>query len=197
VRSPDGSRLPCGRPEHLRSACEASLRRLGLEAIDLYQLHRPDPDVPYDESLGALAELAERGIVRAIGVSNVSADLVGLAHDVCGDALVAVQNALPPWSEPPDDVGNVCARLGLVLLAYGVLGGTGRAAGLATEHPTAQAMAAARGVSVQRLAVAWTLAVVPPALPIVGARRPSSIRDSAAAVKLSLARQELRALALR
>lgn len=193
VRLPDGSRRPCGRPEHLRAACEASVRRLGVEAIDLYQLHRVDPDIPFEESLGALIELVDRGLVRAIGLSNVPCELIDRGRQVAGERLVSVQNQFSPV-----DVGTGehrhCRDLGLAFLAWGVLGGVDAAGSLAQRCPAAARVAAARGVSVQRVVVAWALAQGVGVVPVIGARRAASIEDSAAAVELTLTGAELTAI---
>ncbi|MBA2715758.1 MAG: aldo/keto reductase, partial [Propionibacteriales bacterium] len=85
-----------GRPDYLRSACEASLRRLGVESIGLYQHHRPDPDVPYAETMGGLKQLHDAGLIQRAGISNADPDQIRLAADVLGDALVSVQNQFSP-----------------------------------------------------------------------------------------------------
>lgn len=180
VRHPDGGRYPDGSPAHLRAACEASLRRLGIDAIDLYQLHRPDPAVPIEESLGAMVELLERGLVRSLGVSNVSAADVSVARRVAGDRLVAVQNELRPGG--PDEVVTL-RPFGVAFLGWGLFGGVEAAASLGARLPGAGAVAVARGVSVHRIVAAW--AVARGAIPVVGARRSQSIVDSAAAVTLA------------
>ena len=105
-----------GRPEHLRAACHASLRRLRLERIDLYQLHTVDPAVPIEESVGALAELQAEGKIRLIGVSNVDADEVERARSTV--AIAAVQNRYSIAYRHADDVIEICEREGLAFLAW-------------------------------------------------------------------------------
>lgn len=191
VREAAGSRRPVGTPEHLRAACEASLRRLDIEAIDLYQLHRGDPDVPYEESLGALVELVDQGLVRAIGISNATVEQVEIARRLCGKRLVSVQNRLSPLDRAPYELLAECRRAGLAMLGYGMFGGVESADSLGSRQTGLTAVASARGVSVHRVAVAWALSLDRAVVPIVGSRRPSSIRDSTAALGLELSEQEL------
>ncbi len=196
VRDPDGRRRPAGRPDHLRAACEASLRRLGVEAIDLYQLHRSDPRVPYEDSIGALVELADRGLVHTIGISNASAEQIEIALRICDGRLVSVQNRLSPQNGVPRDVLDACRRSGLALLGYGVLGGVDGARSLASRLPEVTRVAASRGVSAYQVAIAWALALDPVVMPVVGSRRPDSIRDSVAALALELSEEELAAVGM-
>ena len=191
VRTPGGGWELDGRPEHLRRAAKDSLRRLGTEAIDLYQLHRPDPQVPYAESVGALAELVDRGIVRTAGVSNADEQQIRLAHELLGDALVAVQNELSPRFRSSEPETGVCEELGLAFLAWSPLGGAGAARGLGGEHGAFAQVAAEHGVSPQRVCLAWLLAKSPAVIPIPGARRPETIGDSAMAPSLELSADEL------
>jgi aryl-alcohol dehydrogenase-like predicted oxidoreductase len=183
----DGSRA------HLRRACEDSLRRLGLDALPLYQHHRPDPRRPYAESLLALRELHDEGLVRRVGISNASAAQIREAADILGEALVSVQNEFSPVARDVADEVAVCEGLGLAFLAWGPLGGMRAAKGLGAG-PAAGAfalVAAERGVSPQRVALAWELARSPVVIPIPGASRPESVRDSVAALDLVLTPDEL------
>jgi aryl-alcohol dehydrogenase-like predicted oxidoreductase len=189
VRGDDGSWATDGRPEHLRAACEASLRRLGTDRIGLYQFHRPDPAVPYAESIGALAELQAEGKVRHIGISNADRGQIDEARAIV--EVVSVQNQLGPDFRSSLDEVRHCERLGIAFLAWAPLGGGGQAARLGERYPALAAVAAARGVSPQRVALAWELALSPIVIPIPGARRPDTIRDSAAAADLVLAPDEL------
>ncbi|HEV3001614.1 MAG TPA: aldo/keto reductase [Solirubrobacteraceae bacterium] len=191
TRTADGGWALDGRPEHLTRAAEASLRRLGRDAIDLYQYHRPDPDVPYAESLGALAELARRGVVRMVGVSNADPAQIRLAREIVGDAFVAVQNELSPGFRSSEPEVRLCEELGLAFLAWSPLGGTSSASRLGDEHAAFAQVAAERGVSPQRVCLAWLLARSPAVIPIPGARRPETVRDSAAAADLDLTPSEL------
>lgn len=183
-----------GRPEWLRRACEASLRRLGLDALPLYVHHRPDPRVPYEESMGGLRELHEKGLVRRVGVSNVNAEHVRTAHGVLGDVLVAVENEYSPRARAAEHVIDLCERLGLAFLSWAPLGGMGGAKDLGSRFAAFDAVASARGTSPQRIALAWQLHRSPAIIPIPGASRPESVLDSLAAADLALTPDELRRL---
>ncbi|MQS15679.1 aldo/keto reductase [Streptomyces kaniharaensis] len=190
-RPGDGSWTIDGDPAHLRRACEGSLRRLGVEAIGLYQQHHPDPRVPYEDSLGAIRELYEEGKIRAAGISNVSVEQVRQAREILGEALVSVQNRYSPTVLQHQRVLDLCTELGLAFLPWSPLGGIGRADGLGGASEAFAKVAAGHGVSPQRVALAWLLARSPVMLPIPGASRPETIRDSAAAAQLVLGTEEL------
>jgi aryl-alcohol dehydrogenase-like predicted oxidoreductase len=194
VRTEGGGWATDGSAEHLRSAVDASLERLGVDEIALWQHHRPDPDVPYDEVIGTLAEIVESGKVRMVGLSNADPDQIRAAHDVLGDSLVSVQNQFSPAFRSSRPEIDVCDELGLAFLAWSPLGGLGDAKELARKHPAFDTVAQARGVSAQQVALAWELAQSPVVIPIPGAKRPQSIRDSAAAADLVLTDEELRQL---
>ncbi|MEO9322114.1 aldo/keto reductase [Nocardioides sp. C4-1] len=179
---------------HLRSAVDASLDRLGVEQLALWQHHRPDPQVPYDEVVGTIKEIADSGKVAAVGLSNADPEQIRLAHSVLGDALVSVQNQFSPAFRSSAPEIEVCAELGIAFLPWSPLGGLGSAKGLADDHPAFARVAEARGVSPQQVALAWELAQAPVVIPIPGAKRPSSITDSAAAADLELTADELAAL---
>ena len=193
VRGDDGSWAVDGRPEHLRAACDASLTRLGVEAIGLYQFHRPDPEVPFAESVGTLAELQAAGKVRTVGLSNVDVAQIDEACDIV--EVASVQNQLGP--DFRSSLGEVrrCTELGIAFLAWGPLGGGGSAGRLGELHPAFAEVAATRGVSPQRVAIAWVRSAGPTVIPIPGARRPETILDSLGAVELELSESELAALA--
>ncbi|MEV6974042.1 aldo/keto reductase [Kitasatospora sp. NPDC093806] len=198
-RPGDGSWTVDGRPEHLRRACEDSLRRLGVPAIDLYQLHKPDPRVPWAESVGALAELLTAGKIRAAGLSNVSEQQILTAHEILGPGLVSVQNRFSPADRTAEPQLRLAERLGLAFLPWSPLGGLARSVldDPADPVPAATAfhrVAADHGVSPQQVGLAWLLTLSPSVIPIPGARRPASIRDSAAAASLALSPAELEAL---
>jgi aryl-alcohol dehydrogenase-like predicted oxidoreductase len=181
-------------PGHLRAAVDASLGRLGVEQIALWQHHRPDPDTPYDEVIGTLKEIHQSGKVRMVGLSNADPDQIRLAHKVLGDALVSVQNQFSPAFRSSRPEIDVCTELGLAFLPWSPLGGLGDAKALADKHPAFAEIADERGVSAQRVALAWELAQSPVVIPIPGAKRPESITDSAAAADLELTADELRRL---
>jgi aryl-alcohol dehydrogenase-like predicted oxidoreductase len=180
-----------GRPEYLREACEASLRRLGVEAIGLYQHHRPDPDVPYEETMGGLKDLYDAGLIQRAGISNADPDQIRLAQKVLGDALVAVQNQFSPRFRSSEPEIGVCEDLGLAFLPWSPLGGISRAKELGTAYSAFDEIADERGVSPQQVCLAWELALSPVVIPIPGASRPASIRSSAEAVDLALSPDEL------
>lgn len=177
--------------DHLTSAVDASLARLGVEQIALWQHHRPDPKVPYDEVIGTLADIVASGKVAAVGLSNADASQIRSAHGVLGDALVSVQNQFSPAFRSSRPELDVCAELGLAFLPWSPLGGLGDAKQLADHHPAFAAVANERGVSPQQIALAWELALAPGVIPIPGAKRPSSITDSAAAADLVLTEHEM------
>ncbi len=189
TRPPDDSWALDGSPAYLRAACEASLRALGTDVIDLYQLHRPDPQVPYAESVGALEELRQEGKVRAVGISNADPEQVRLAASIT--ALAAVQNELSPAFRSSLPELELCTELGIAFLPWSPLGGMGGAASLGTEHAAFGDVARARGVSAQQVCLAWLLALSPVVLPIPGSSRPESITDSAQAAALELTVDDL------
>ncbi|MBS43502.1 MAG: aldo/keto reductase [Nocardioides sp.] len=194
VRTDDGGWGLDSSAAHLHSAVDASLGRLGVDVIDLWQHHRPDPAVPYEEVVGTLKEVHDAGKVAMVGLSNADADQIRLAHDVLGDALVSVQNQYSPAFRSSRGEIDVCAELGLAFLPWSPLGGLHSAKGLGTEHPAFAEVAEARSVSPQQVALAWELAQSPCVIPIPGAKRPTSVRDSALAADLDLTDDELAAL---
>jgi aryl-alcohol dehydrogenase-like predicted oxidoreductase len=177
--------------EHLHRAVDASLERLGVEQLFLWQHHRPDPKVPYDEVIGTMKEIADSGKVAHLGLSNADPDQIRAAHAVLGDALVSVQNQFSPKFRSSRPEIDVCEELGLAFLPWSPLGGLSDAKELAEKHPAFAEIAADRGVSAQQVALAWELAQSPCVIPIPGAKRPSSITDSVAAADLELTDDEL------
>jgi aryl-alcohol dehydrogenase-like predicted oxidoreductase len=182
-----------GRPEHIRAACEASLRALETDRIDLYQFHRPDPDVPYEESIGAFKELQDEGKVRWVGISNADVEQIELACSIVD--VVSVQNQLSLDFRSPIDKGEValCEERGIAFLPWSPLGGIGKSDST-REHDPVREAADAHGVSPQQVALAWLLSLSPVMIPIPGASRPESIEDSAKAVDLELSDDELAAI---
>ena len=178
-----------GRPEHLRQACEASLRALGVEAIGLYQFHRPDPKVPFAESVGAMAELKAAGKVRLVGLSNVSVDQIKQARQLV--QVASVQNEFSPRFRRSEGELAFCAAEGIAFLPWSPLGGIGRGRNLGGRHRVFGEVAEAHGVSAQQVALAWQLAKAPAVIPIPGSSRPETITDSAAAASLRLSDDEL------
>jgi aryl-alcohol dehydrogenase-like predicted oxidoreductase len=180
-----------GRPEYLRQACEGSLRRLGVDAIGLYQHHRPDPKVDYAETIGGLKELVDAGLVVRAGISNANPDQIRLAHDILGDALVAVQNEYSPRFRSSQAELDLCTELGLAFLPWSPLGGMSRAGELGDKFAPFGEVAEKHGVSPQQVALAWELAQSPAVIPIPGASRVESVKDSVAATDLVLDDEDL------
>jgi len=182
-----------GRPEHIRAACEASLRALGTDRIDLYQFHRPDPQVPYAESVGAFKELQDEGKVRWVGISNASVEQIEEALGIVG--VVAVQNQLALNFTGPIERGEVafCDERGIAFLPWSPLGGIGRAGGTARTTAVTDA-AEAHGVSPQQVVLAWLLGLSSTMIPIPGSSRPETIEDSARAADLELSEAERQAI---
>jgi len=180
-----------GRPEHIRAACDASLKALETDRIDLYQYHRPDPDVPYAETIGAFKELQDEGKVRWVGLSNASVEQV---EEACSIVDVgSVQNQLSLEYTSPIDKGEValCESRGIAFLPWSPLGGISKAPEAAAGHDPVSEAAEAHGVSPQQVALAWLLSLSPVVIPIPGASRPESIEDSVRAADLELTADEL------
>ncbi|SHF69744.1 Predicted oxidoreductase [Jatrophihabitans endophyticus] len=191
VRTDGGGWALAGSPEHLHAAVDASLRRLDVEQIALWQHHRPDPAVDYAVTLGALKEVYESGRVAMVGLSNADPQQIRQAHEILGDALVSVQNQFSPAFRSSRPEIEVCDELGLAFLPWSPLGGLTDAKGLAEAHPAFAEVAGELGVSAQQVALAWELAQAPVVVPIPGAKRPQSIADSAAAADLRLGDDQL------
>jgi aryl-alcohol dehydrogenase-like predicted oxidoreductase len=194
LRPGDGSWTIDGRPEYLKGACDASLKRLGVEAIGLYQHHRPDPSVPYADSIGAIRDLLDAGKIRLAGISNANPDQIRQAHEILGGRLASVQNQLSPAFRSSEPELDLCTELGVAFLPYSPLGGIARAGELGGRFGEFARVAGERGVSPQRVCLAWLLAKGPTVVPIPGASRPETIVDSAGAADLTLTADELAAL---
>jgi aryl-alcohol dehydrogenase-like predicted oxidoreductase len=192
LRPGDGSWTVDGSPAHLREAAEASLKALGIEAIGLYQFHRPDPKVPYAESVGVLKELLDAGKIRMAGISNATIEQIDIAREVLGEGnLASVQNQFSPAFRSSEPELRHCAALGIAFLPWSPLGGIGRAGDLGSRHAAFQEVAQSHGVSPQQVTLAWMLALAPVVIPIPGASRPQSITDSAQAAGLVLTGAEV------
>ena len=192
TRGGDGSWGLDGTPEYLRSACEASLKALGVDVIDLYQFHRPDPAVPVVESVGALAELQAAGKVRMIGVSNFTVDMLEQVRTVAD--ITSVQNEHSPAFRTSADEVRYCDENDVAFLAWSPLGGMGAAGQLGARFPAFADVSSELEVSPQQVALAWQLAQARTVIPIPGASRPETILDSIAAVDLQLTERQLQRL---
>jgi aryl-alcohol dehydrogenase-like predicted oxidoreductase len=191
LRPGDGSWTLNGSPGYLKQAAEASLKRLGGDALGLYQFHRPDPAVPYAESIGALRDLLDAGTIRMAGISNADPDQIRLANEVLGGRLVSVQNQFSPRFRSSEPELRLCHELGIAFLPWSPLGGISAAGGLGDTHAAFAEIAAAHGVSPQQVCLAWMLSLSPHLVPIPGASRPETIRDSAQAGELHLTDTEI------
>ncbi|MFD6140103.1 aldo/keto reductase [Promicromonospora sp. NPDC060271] len=193
LRPGDGSWTKDGRPEYLKEAVKASAKRLGVEAIGLYQFHRPDPNVPYGDSVGAIRDLLDDGVIEMAGISNANPDQIRQAQDILGGRLVSVQNQFSPRFRSSEPELELCAELGIAFLPWSPLGGISlaRSGELGTEYSAFLEVAEAHGVSPFQVTLAWELALAPVVVPIPGASRPASITDSAAAAELELTADEV------
>jgi aryl-alcohol dehydrogenase-like predicted oxidoreductase len=185
TRPGPGRWVPDGRPEHLRQACEGSLRRLRLDQIPLYQFHRPDPKVPIEESIGALDELKAQGKIRHIGVSNFSEDQFHAAERVT--PIVSVQNRYNAADRSSESMVDLCEQEQLVFLPWAPM--------MDTERNTAITDAARRhGASPQQIVLAWLLARSPQMLPIPGSGSPEHVAQNIAAASIALSDDEVAAI---
>lgn len=173
------------RPERLRRACDRSLLALGVEQVDLYQLHAPDPKVPLLESVGALAELQREGKIRWVGLSNVSVDEIEAARSVV--EVVTVQNRLNPFFREAVDTGVVryCDAHGIGFIAYSPVGG-GRLNKKLPSHPVLRPIAERLGASSHAIAIAWVLNQGSSVIPIPAARTIDHALDALSAADLAL-----------
>ena len=176
-----------GRPEHLRRALEGSLKRLRLERLDLYQLHAPDPKVPLEDSLGALAELQRAGKIRHVGVSNVSVRELERARKIV--PIVSVQNEYNIGNRSSQDVLDACERLGLAFLPWFPLG-----AGAALRSSSIKKLAKKIEATPAQIALAWLLTRSPVVLPIPGTSDLQHLEENVAAASLRIDAKELAAL---
>ena len=193
LRPGDGSWTIDGSPDHLKRACEASLKRLGVDAIGLYQHHRTDPDVPYADSIGAIRDLLDEGKIRMAGISNADPAQIRQAQEILGGRLVSVQNQFSPAFRSSEPELQLCDELGIAFLPWSPLGGISKAGDLGGRSEFSR-IGAEHGVSPQQVCLAWLLAKSPQVIPIPGASRPETITDSARAAELTLSPDELAAL---
>jgi aryl-alcohol dehydrogenase-like predicted oxidoreductase len=218
VRNDDpNSRAINGRPEYVRASCEASLRRLGVDVIDLYYQHRVDPEVPIEETVGAMADLVRQGKVRCLGLSEASPATIRRAHAV--HPIAALQTEYSLWSrEPEDEILATVRELGIAFVAYSPLGRgflTGQikryedfaADDYRRQSPRFQGENFARNLALVRqvetiaqqkhcapaqLALAWVLAQGDDVIPIPGTKRRFYLEENAAAANIRLTPEDLR-----
>ncbi|WP_122407121.1 aldo/keto reductase [Pseudomonas viridiflava] len=218
VRSDDPhARGVDGRPEYVRQAIDGSLKRLNTDYLDLYYQHRVDPNVPIEDTIGAMAELVKAGKVRHIGICEASAETIERAHRV--HPLAALQSEYSLWSRDPeqDDVLATCRRLGIAFVAYSPLGRGFLTGELRTPEDFAsddyrrfsprfqgenfnrnlqlvekvKAVAAAKGISASQLALAWVLAQGDDIIPIPGTKQRKYLESNVAAASVELSKDEL------
>jgi pyridoxine 4-dehydrogenase len=185
LRPGPGRWQPDGRPGHLRRACEGSLRRLKLDQIALYQLHRPDPKVPYAESVGALAELKNEGKIRHIGVSNVTERQLREAQQLT--PVVSVQNRYNPADRSSEPIVDLCDQEAIAFLPWAPIQDADRLVPLLTA-------ARDHGVSTRQIALAWLLARSAQILPIPGSGSPEHVAENIAAASIQLSNAEATAI---
>jgi aryl-alcohol dehydrogenase-like predicted oxidoreductase len=176
--------VPDGRPEHLREACEGSLRRLGVDRIDLYQLHTPDPGVPFEDSVWALAQLRDEGKVRHVGLSNVGVRELEIAIDIV--PVVSVQNRYNLTDRSSEAVLQACEREGVGFIPWFPLA-TGR---LARPGGPLDEIAASHEATPSQVALAWLLGHSPAMLPIPGTSSVAHLEENVAAAALELTDDE-------
>jgi aryl-alcohol dehydrogenase-like predicted oxidoreductase len=178
---------PNGRPGHLRSALDGSLKRLKLECIDLYQLHAPDPKVPFTESVGALAQMQRTGKIRHLGLSNVSVVQLEDARRIA--PIVSVQNRYNLEDRSADDVLAACEKFGIAFLPWFPLG-----AGACLKSAKVKQIAARLEASAAQVALAWLLARSKAMLPIPGTASSAHLEENLRAADLRLSAEDLAAL---
>lgn len=178
-----------GRPETIRAHAEASLRELRAESLDLYYLHWPDPEVPIEESMGAIAQLHAEGKVQNIGVSNFTREQLDKALSVA--PIAALQNKFNPGHMPKEELELIkyTNDLGIAYVPYSPLGGTFPPTPLNPTKPELIELAEEAGVSVPVLVLNWHLNLSPNIIPLVGSRRPESLTDSARILTSQIAKE--------
>jgi aryl-alcohol dehydrogenase-like predicted oxidoreductase len=185
TRSGPNQWAPNGRPEHLRQACEGSLRRLKLEQIPLYQLHAPDPKVPYAESLGMLIALKDEGKIRHIGLSNVTEAHLREAQRLT--PIVSIQNRYNVSDRTSESLVDLCEQEQLVFLPWAPIQSRG-------PHAAVDVAAARHGATRHQIVLAWQLARSPNILPIPGTGSVGHLEENIAAAAITLSPEEVAAI---
>ena len=183
TRGGPGQWTPDGRPEHLREALEGSLKRLGVDVIDLYQFHRPDPKVPFEDSVQALIDLKKDGKIKQIGLSNVSLDQLKRAREMTD--IVSVQNRYNATDTGSEDVLEYCTEHQIAFIPYFPIGGNG------ADLASLESVAAKHQSDVRQIALAWLLAKSPVMLPIPGTSSVKHLESNIAAVDITLDEDDL------
>ncbi len=178
---------PLGTPEHIREECDKSLRRLRVDAIDLYQVHVPDPDVPYEDTVGAFADLQREGKVRQIGVSNVNAQQLAVAQSIC--RVVTVENRYNVGNRASETIVALCEQQQIVFFPWQPVAVEDDGTRRALSH-----VAKAHGASAQQVALAWLLAHSRIVVPIPGTTSVDHLDDNIDAAWLSLTDTEIATL---
>jgi pyridoxine 4-dehydrogenase len=184
TRSGPGIWEPCGRPEYLRQCVAMSLRRLKLDRIDVYQLHRPDPNTPFEESLGALDDLRKEGKIRHIGLSNVSPDQLAKAQEVV--EVVTVQNRFNLADLSSEKVLEACEASAIGFIPWAPVAG----GDLARPGGPLDTVASRHHLSISQLTIAWLLHRSPVMLPIPGTSRLSHLEENLEAARVELSHEE-------
>ncbi|HVA07974.1 MAG TPA: aldo/keto reductase [Acidimicrobiales bacterium] len=190
-RPGDGSWTVHGDPEYVKKACDASLLALGVESIGLYQYHRPDPKVPWADSVGALAELLHAGKIQMAGVSNATVAQIDEAQAVLGGRLVSVQNEFSPRFRSSENELEHCEKIGVAFITWSPLGGIGNTARMERQHPAFADVANEVGATPQQVTLAWMLAKGSRVIPIPGSSRPETAQASAAAADVVLTAEQV------
>jgi aryl-alcohol dehydrogenase-like predicted oxidoreductase len=190
-RPGDGSWTVHGDPAYVKEACEASLKRLGVDAIGLYQYHRPDPKVPWAESVGALADLLDEGKILLAGVSNATVEQIDEAQRVLGGRLASVQNQFSPRFRSSEGELEHCEKLGIAFIPWSPLGGIGNTDRLEQNHAGFAEVAAEVGASPAQVTLAWMLAKGSRVIPIPGSSRPETATASPKAADLVLTAEQV------
>jgi pyridoxine 4-dehydrogenase len=188
LRDGPGRWRPDGRPDHLRAACEGSLRRLRLDTISLYQFHTPDPAVPFEDSVGALVQLRDEGKIAHIGLSNVDVDQVRRAQALT--PVVSVQNRYNSTDRHSDPVIDLADEMGFAFIPWAPVGGHAPGTGRAL-----QAVAERQGASPVQVAIACLLARSPQMLPIPGTKSVAHLEENVTAAQLELTEDDIAELA--
>lgn len=187
-----------GSADGLVRACEASLEALGVDVIDLYQHHRHDPALTYEQQMQAVAALKERGYIRRIGISNAWLEETKVALDVLGGpddgGLVSVQNEYSPRYRGEADVLELCSSMGIAFLPWSPLGGSDQAKDVGSNFTEFASVGDEVGASAQEVTLAWLLALTPVMIPIPGATRPETIDSIVRAAGIVLDTDQMRRL---